>query len=92
MLHLFNRVRLCSTFKMSEYVAIRDLLNAKHIPYYLKAFNLQDFNILGIARSRRVGSFGVDKRAVNQYIFYVHKKDYEYAAHLLQEYRRLNKP
>lgn len=79
MITIFNRKYLCSTFSMQEQGEIRTKLYAAGIPYIWKVINPEAGSFLGTSRSR-TGSFGNNPAFTYEYVFYVHKQDYDDAA------------
>lgn len=77
MLTIFNRRELCITFSIKEQNDVRDLLSANGIEYYFKVYNRS-----GNMRHDR-GSFGLNMNVEYKYIFYVNKKDFERAKHII---------
>ena len=81
MLHWFNRKELVLTFSMEEQARIRSILGVNGVAYYTKVVNhsSQGFG----SRRTLMGTFGENQAFANQYIIYVHRKDYELAQHLV---------
>ena len=73
-------IEIFTTFSMEEQSWAREKLKAADIPYVLKTKSING----EWARNRgRLGSFGLNSELECQYSFYVHKKDYERAKHVL---------
>ena len=86
----FNRRELIVTMEMKRQSEVRDLLSQNHIDYKVTITNLQSAPLFGSARGR-VGSFGSNPDYSYEYKIYVHKKDFEQAAYLLQKLRESTK-
>ena len=84
MLTVFNRRELCITFSMDEQSNIRQILSQNNINYYVKVINRMSPSILSAPRGRR-GSFGQNMDYNYEYIFYVHKKDYDTAKYIINK-------
>lgn len=82
MITIFNRKELCSVYSMEEQVRIREVLSRSNIKYYLRTIN----NMSRPGRTRgRMGTFGQNIDLSYQYIFYVHKKDYDKARYVINK-------
>ena len=89
---------LCALFAAGSIFvsAILYLLKAKIsttiiiFDYKVTITNLQSAPLFGSARGR-VGSFGINQDYSYEYKIYVHKKDFEQAAYLLQKLRESTK-
>ncbi len=82
MITIFNRKELLVTLDMARQSEVRNILADNGIKYSLKVVNLQGAYVVGSRRSR-VGSYGVNQKFSYEYKFYVHKRDYENALHLI---------
>lgn len=69
---------------MEEQSNIRQILSQNDIDYYLKVVNRMSPSILSAPRGRR-GSFGQNMDCNYEYIFYVHKKDYDTAKYIINK-------
>ncbi|MDU6264786.1 MAG: hypothetical protein E6600_09825 [Anaerocolumna aminovalerica] len=73
MITIFNRRELVTTYSMENQANIREILKSNKIDYRLKTIT---------KNSRIRGNIAIIGQNINQayeYIFYVHKKDLEYA-------------
>lgn len=70
MITIFNRREVAITFSMTEQVRIRERLAARHIRYVVRVVSRNQHR-------GRIGGFGQNMDINNEYIIYVHKKDYE---------------
>ncbi|MBU5332504.1 hypothetical protein KQI61_09855 [Anaerocolumna aminovalerica] len=73
MITIFNRRELVTTYSMENQANIREILKSNKIDYRLKTIT---------KNSRIRGNITIIGQNINQayeYIFYVHKKDLEYA-------------
>ena len=84
MLTIFNRKEVYTTFSMSDQAKARDALHGAGIGYYVKVVNRNSPGAINSNRAR-IGTFGQNMDVVNQYIIYVHKKDYAAARGLLRK-------
>ncbi len=84
MITIFNRRELLVTFSIEEQSNIMQILSQNNLDYYLKVVNRLSPSILGAQRGRR-GSFGQNMNYNYEYIFYVHKKDYDTAKHIISK-------
>ncbi|WP_313132164.1 hypothetical protein [Anaerocolumna sp.] len=73
MITIFNRKELAITYSMEKQVSIREILKSEKIEYRLRVKG-QDSRMRG-----NIAIIGQDMNHAYEYIFYVHKKDYEYA-------------
>ncbi len=80
----FNRRELTVTHSMQRQGEIRALLAANGIDYQLKTRG-QDDSLTRVDVRARTGSAGVNPDYQYLYTFYVHKKDYENARHIIGE-------
>ncbi len=80
----FNRRELTVTHSMKRQGEIRTLLAANGIDYRLKTRG-QDDSLTRADVRARTGSAGINSDYQYLYIFYVHKKDYESARHIIGE-------
>ncbi|HZJ76532.1 MAG TPA: hypothetical protein VFC70_02375 [Oscillospiraceae bacterium] len=88
MITIFNRKELCIVFSMKEQGDIREILSKNNIDYYVKTINrMSPSPFSGGARGRR-GSFGINMDWNYQYVFYVHKKDYDTARYIIGTHSR----
>ncbi len=88
MLHILNRRELWTTHDSKTYNQIRDILAANHIECATKVVNRLSPTPFQSSRAKH-GSLGVRQDQVNQFILYVHKKDYEMALHLVRKHVKL---
>ena len=87
MICLFNRKELLTTFSMEQQARVRDVLSANQIDYTIKTVNRTSPSAIPTtmgSRSRQ-GTFGINTDAAYEYVFYVKKKDYEKALHLIRK-------
>ncbi|ABX42863.1 conserved hypothetical protein [Lachnoclostridium phytofermentans ISDg] len=82
MITLFNRKELIITFSMQKQSELRQILNDNNIDYRLKTINRNSPSALNDSRAR-TGTLGQDLNIAYEYIFYVHKRDYDLAKTLL---------
>lgn len=82
MITIFNRKELCSVFSMNEQVNIRESLSRNNIKYYIRTIN--NMSRPGSTRGRS-GSFGQNIDLSYEYIFYVHKNDYDEARYVINK-------
>lgn len=82
MITIFNRKELCSVFSMNEQVNIREALSRNNIKYHIRTIN--NMSRSGSTRGRS-GSFGQNMDLNYQYIFYVHKRDYDEARYVINK-------
>ena len=71
------------TVEMNRQAEVRNILSQNGIDYTVKTTNLQAASMFSNRRGE-VGSFGVNQKYSYEYKIYVHKKDFEEAAHLIQ--------
>lgn len=76
MITIFNRRELEITYSIDRQAQIRSLLSSHNINYYLRVVNSASPSVFN---NQRFGSFGQKIDISNEYIFYVHKKNYELA-------------
>ena len=76
---MFGWVEAYTTFSMSDFTKVRDVLSASGIKYRFKSRNM-----LGDMRGR-VGTFGVNMDYATQYYLFVKKADSENVQHLLRK-------
>lgn len=69
---------------MEEQSSIRQILSQSNINYYVRTINRMSPSFLGSSRGRR-GSFGQNMNLNYEYIFYVHKKDYDTAKYIINK-------
>lgn len=85
MITIFNRKELFVTFSMQKQSKIRDILSANNIDYKIKVLNnLSPSNISSGIRSNS-NTLGINTDLTYEYIFYVHKTDYDEAMYLLSK-------
>lgn len=82
MITIFNRKELCLVFSMNEQANIREALSSNNIKYYIRTIN--NMSRSGGTRGR-MGSFGQNIDLSYQYIFYVHKRDYDKARYVINK-------
>lgn len=78
MITLWNRRELTVTQSLQRQAEIREALSAANIKYYLKTVNMAP-----VSRSR-TGMLGLNPDYLMEYLFYVHKNDYERAQFLIR--------
>lgn len=81
MLTFLNQKELCITRHLEEQANIRDILQNNHIDYKMKIVDHNNY------ASTLLTSVSANNRDI-LYKFYVHKKNYEYACHLIQTIQR----
>ena len=82
MITIFNRRELTVTMDLKSQGEIRSALSRHDIPYIIRTKNIAGGDVFG-SRRGQVGSFGIRTEASYEYIFYVHKNDYEQAKQLI---------
>lgn len=85
MITIFNRRELYIVFSMSEQSNIRATLFANNIKHYIKTVNRMAPSPFSSGTRSRSGSFGQSMDLNYEYIFYVHKKDYDIAKYLINK-------
>lgn len=85
MITIFNRKELCIVFSMIEQSNIRQALYANNIKYFVKVVNRMSPSSFPSASRGRTGTFGQNMDVNYQYIFYVHKKDYDMSKHIINK-------
>ena len=83
MIHIFNRRELCVVFSMKEQVRIRETLSKNKIDYRIRTINRTSSSPFSSGSRSRTGSFGQNMDIIYEYIFYVHKKDYDMAKSII---------
>ena len=86
MITIFNRREVAITYSMDGQARIRELLSANGIDYRYKVMDRTSPSVLTSNRAR-TGTFGYNMNYTNEYIFYVHKKDYQAAKALIDRRR-----
>lgn len=76
MISIFNRRELTITFSMAEQAKIRDILATNNIDYKLNVINRSNPTVMDNTRAK-MGTFGQNMDLAYEYVFYVHKNDYE---------------
>lgn len=82
MITIFNRKELLLTYSIDERVRICDVLRANNIDYYTKTVNTTASSF-GSSRRATSGTLGLNTDYLYEYHIYVHKKDLDYATHLI---------
>lgn len=85
MITIFNRRELCIVFSMAEQSEIRKILSTNKIDYYLRTINRSSPSPFSGASRARTGSMGQRMDLNYEYIFYVHKKDYDLAKNIIRK-------
>lgn len=85
MITIFNRKELCTTFSMSEQFRIREALSSNNIEHYIRTVNRMSPSPFSMGTRGRAGSFGQNMDLNYEYIFYVHKKDYDNARYVINK-------
>ena len=88
MITIFNRKEIYLTYSMSEQAKIRDKLSQANIKYYVKTVNRMSPSPFAGVRRSRTGSFGQNMDLNYEYTIYVHKKDYEQAKYVINQWTR----
>lgn len=83
MITILNRKQLCTVFSMKEQSDIRQSLSMENIDYYIKTINRVSASGFSSSMRSRIGSFGQNMDLNYEYIFYVHRKDYERAKFII---------
>lgn len=86
MITIFNRRELMITYSMDERVRICDILRANNIDYTTKTINTTASSF-GSSRRASTGTLGLNMDCIYEYHIYVHKKDLDYATHLIHTQR-----
>ena len=81
MITIFNRRELFVTYSIKRQAEIRDRLSEKGIDYSIRTVS-RSAKFDGI-RTGGLGTLGQMMEYDTEYIFYVHRKDYEYACGLI---------
>lgn len=84
MLTIFNRRELMIAYDMNRQAEIRSLLARNGINYSVKVINRKSPSVFAAGSRARAGTFGENLRLEYEYIFYVHKADYERAAAIIR--------
>ncbi len=74
MITIFNRRIVFTSFSMERQAEIKDILDTNRIKYCEKVVNRRSNGTRSIT-----GSYGENFAYTYEYIFYVHKKDFELA-------------
>ncbi len=85
MITIFNRKELCVTFSLTEQADIREALSKSKIEYFIKVINRMSSSPFSIGTRGRRGSFGQNMDLNYEYIFYVHKRDYDTAKYIISK-------
>ena len=88
MITIFNRRELMITYSMQDQVHIREVLVANGIDYRIRVINRNSPTYVGTSVRARHGTFGQNPAVQNEYVFYVHKNDYEKSQYLLRMHPR----
>ncbi|MFA9464453.1 MAG: hypothetical protein ACERKN_09190 [Velocimicrobium sp.] len=83
MILFFNRKQLVSTFSTKRQIEIRTLLAQASIDYTIKVINRQSSSPFGDSRLHS-GTLGQNLKLSYEYIFYVHKADFEKANFIIK--------
>lgn len=83
MINIFTRKELVVTYSMEQESAIRSCLAAEGIDYTIRTINRQSPSPFSDRRAM-TGTFGQTMPLTYEYIFYVHKRDYEYALSVIR--------
>lgn len=83
MITIFNRRELLVTFSMEKQAELRERLKENRIDYSLKVVNRSGASVLGSSRAR-FGTFGQNMKLAYEYVFYVHKNDYDRAVAVMR--------
>lgn len=82
MFTIFNRKELMSTFSMKAQSEVRRKLQTKGIKYKCKVVNRNSASPFSSSRER-TGSLGQNLDRTYEYVFFVYKKDYDRARHVV---------
>ena len=82
MITIFNRKELFITFSIQKQSEIRQILSDNKIHYKLKTINRNSSSAFNDMRAR-TGTLGQNLNNDYEYIFYIHKRDYNLAKSLL---------
>ena len=83
MITIFNRKELCNIFSMNEQSNIREILAKNNIDYKIRTINRMSSSPFSSGTRSRTGSFGQNPELNYEYIFYVHKNDFDKAVQLI---------
>ncbi len=83
MITLFNRKELLTTFSCKRQIEVRASLEQHNINYTYKIINRNSPLLYGGTRLR-TGTLGQNLEVTYQFIFYVHKQDYEKAKFVIK--------
>lgn len=83
MITIFNRREVAVTFDMKEQASICEVLAKQQIDYRVKVVNRMSPSPMAGGTRTHTGTVGQDLSAMNEYIIYVHKSDFEQAKHIL---------
>jgi len=83
MITVFNRKELLITFSCKRQIEVRALLEEHNINYTYKIINRNSSSPFGDTRLR-TGILGQNMESTYQFIFYVHKADYEKAKFVIK--------
>lgn len=84
MVNIFNRKEIYLTYSVDEQARVRDKLSQNNINYYVRTINRMSPSPFAPGRRSRTGTFGQDMNLNYEYIFYVHKKDYDKAKYFIK--------
>ncbi len=85
MITIFNRKELIITYSMEQQAKTRDILSANKIDYELKVVNRNSPSVFSDTRAR-TGTFGQNMDIAYEYVFFVHKNDYDLAQAVINGY------
>jgi hypothetical protein len=83
MITLFNRKELCNVFSMKEQSNIREILSNNNVDYKIRTINRMSSSSISSGTRVRTGTFGQNLNLNYEYIFYVHKNDFDKAVQLI---------
>ncbi len=85
MINIFNRKELCVVFSMKEQGNIREALFKNNIEYFIRTVNRMSPSPFTRGTRSGAGSFGQNMDLNYEYVFYVHKKDYNLAKAIINK-------
>lgn len=86
MIFLWNRKEIYNGFSLNKFNRIKELLISKGVNYDLKIVSRTTSSVFDKSRSR-IGSLGENNKYSNEYYIYVHKKDYDEAVYIINNFK-----
>lgn len=84
MITVFNRKEVFLTYSMKTQAEVRSLLSANQIAYSVKVVDRTNPSPFSADMRGRTGTLGQNPQLSYEYIFYVHKDDFEKANALIR--------